>query len=304
MTFTLLNQKSEEISKLETELEHSRIVMQALNDDNIRIKDSLASMTASADDVKQQLTDSQTQLTGLKEKYEADVAGWSVERDVLVTSVDTLTRSKTSLESDVTFFQTQYTQASAYTSSIQEQNKELILRADIADSQVKEGLAMVNGFFELRVKKLEEEVGKWKGRCGLLQEKDDRTGDDIRRRAGEERELRLRVVELEAEVQRQSELIEDLERDTEVWEENGRRWRRVAKEQKPQNRCKPIRGEGFEPKKGGRKAEKVEMGTQVDDLVYQCQWRPENMNVGCEDIFDSVQVCSIISVKFVSHFIA
>src|SRR5262245_4435826 len=253
MTFTLLNQKSEEISKLEAELEQTRVVVQELTDDQFRISEALAAKTTFADNVQRQLSDSQGLLTDLRAKYEAEVTSWSVEREVLVTSVDTLTRSKTSLESDLTFFQNQYNQASAYTSTVQEENKELALRADIAESQVSEGLAMVKGFFEQRVKKLEEEVGKWKGLCGLLQDKDARTGDDIRRRAGDERELRLQVVELEAKVQKQSEIIEDLENETEVWEENGRRWRRVGKDQKSQNRCKPIRGEGFEPRKEGRR---------------------------------------------------
>ncbi|KAF7800277.1 hypothetical protein EIP86_011525 [Pleurotus ostreatoroseus] len=62
-----------------------------------------------------------------------------------------------------------------------------------------DGLATIRETFEEHVRRLEGEVAQWRGLCGILRKKDERTDDDIRRRAGEEPELRNRLEKLREE---------------------------------------------------------------------------------------------------------
>jgi chromosome segregation ATPase len=286
------NQKLEEVARLEAELEQKDVAVQRLSDEVDRVKVALASVVATADDLGQKLGESQALLTNLREQHATEASAWGLERETLVDSVDQLTRSKSSLENDVTFLQTQYHNVSRYTTTLQEEGKELTRKAEIAESQVKEGLPMIKGFFEERIQKLEEEVRKWKGLCALLQEKDARTGDDIRRRAGEEAELRVQVEELEAEVDRRAEIIDDLEVKMQVLEGSERMWRHLAEEKRNGDASQQAAGGGLRKTKAGQK---VEQHRRMDDLVYLCQWRIGSMSVSCGDVFENVQVCLVLS---------
>lgn len=62
----------------------------------------------------------------------------------------------------------------------------------------KEGLTVLRTTYDKQICDLEAELSQWRGLCVILRKKDERTDDEIRRKAGEEPELRRKVVEWEA----------------------------------------------------------------------------------------------------------
>jgi hypothetical protein len=159
-----------------------------------------------------------------KELWESEREKWSAERDALVaevtranSSLDVLTRSKALAEKDRDFFRDQYTQASGFVNDTRVENVELEQKAKIAEGQARDGVALIKHMFEViylivfgrsldkvviqsQIKALKEDVDRWKGVSALLQEKDRRTNDLIRRRAAEHPELAERCRQLECQV--------------------------------------------------------------------------------------------------------
>lgn len=149
-----------------------------------------------------------------KELWESEREQWSAERastiearealvaDVtkLNSSLDALTRSKSLAEKDRDFFREQYMQASDFVSTTRQENVELEQKAKIAEGQARDGVALIKHMFESQIKALKEDVNRWRGVSALLQEKDRRTDDLIRRRAAEHPELAERCRKLECQV--------------------------------------------------------------------------------------------------------
>ncbi|KAG1780035.1 hypothetical protein EV702DRAFT_928001, partial [Suillus placidus] len=149
-----------------------------------------------------------------KELWESEREKWSAERASMIevrealvadvtrsnSSLDALTRSKSLAEKDRDFFRDQYTQASGFVSDTRAENVELEQKAKIAEGQARDGVALVKHMFENQIKALKEDVDRWRGVSALLQEKDRRTDDLIRRRAAEHPELAERCRQLECQV--------------------------------------------------------------------------------------------------------
>lgn len=149
-----------------------------------------------------------------KELWESECEKWSAERASMIevrealvadvtrsnSSLDALTRSKSLAEKDRDFFRDQYTQASCFVSATRAENVELEQKAKIAEGQARDGVALIKHMFENQIKALKEDVDRWRGVSALLQEKDRRTDDLIRRRAAEHPELAERCRELECQV--------------------------------------------------------------------------------------------------------
>ncbi|KAL6310154.1 hypothetical protein BKA93DRAFT_821209 [Sparassis latifolia] len=127
----------------------------------------------------QELSELQPLITSLK-----------TENAILVKKVEASQRAKADAEELRDLFQKQYNMASSYTSDVDAKNKELELELNISKSQVLDGLAMVKGLYIEQIKKLQEELDKWKGRSKIVMEKDERTNDKIRRQAALEPQLR------------------------------------------------------------------------------------------------------------------
>lgn len=133
-------------------------------------------------------------------------AEWQMRLEQLRLTNEELQRRKADAEKDRDLFRDLYSRASAHASNVTRENNELLERVSIAEGQVRDGLAMIRGTYDQKVRRLEEEVEKWKGLCQLLTTKDQRTGDELRRRAALEPELRQdlqllaqRVHQLDAE---------------------------------------------------------------------------------------------------------
>ncbi|KAG1813614.1 uncharacterized protein BJ212DRAFT_401711 [Suillus subaureus] len=149
-----------------------------------------------------------------KELWESEREKWSAERASMIeahealvadvtrsnSSLDALTRSKSLAEKDRDFFRDQYTQASGFVSATRTENIELEQKAKVAEGQARDGVALIKHMFESQIKALKEDVDRWRGVSALLQEKDRRTDDLIRRRAAEHPELAERCRQLERQV--------------------------------------------------------------------------------------------------------
>lgn len=149
-----------------------------------------------------------------KELWESEREKWSAERASIIearealvaelarsnSSLDALTRSKGLAEKDRDFFRDQYTQASGFVNATRAENVELEEKAKIAEGQARDGVALIKHMFESQIKALKDDVDRWRGVSALLQEKDRRTDDLIRRRAAEHPELVERCRKLECQV--------------------------------------------------------------------------------------------------------
>lgn len=268
---TLLNEKSEEILKLEAALANERASRESATKE---LQSELAVANEKSDAVIVAL---QQQLAEMRER----VAARDEEITKLSASVDSLTRSKKSAEEDLNFIREQYMQASGYVSTVRAENDELEKRAKLASSQATQGVAMIRQTLEGRCKALETEILKWKDSCKLLLDKDLRTGDDIRRRAAEEPELRARCAELEEEYEIAS---QDYEARRKELEAEVTRWKAKAlslsaeleetKEKLPDNYS----------------AEQQDSQT----FVYRCIWGRDD---ACNDEFANAKVCMILSLS-------
>lgn len=227
------------------------------------------------------------QLVEVREKAERDSAAWDAERQSLTSSLESQKRAKASAEDDRDFFRAQYMQASGYVTSVRQENEELEKRAAIAEQQAQDGVRLVRELFAERVKQLEAELKKFQNLSKLLIEKDKRTGDDIRRRAGEEPRLRARCEELEIEVEHlaisnevlQMELDKATARNA-LWEDEDRT---------------NLDGEATENSMDMASGETGDSADDGDELVYRCQWRADGTNP-CENLFLDVEVCQRLRV--------
>ena len=123
-------------------------------------------------------------------------AEWQLRLEQLRLTNEELQRRKADAEKDRDLFRDLYSRASAHASDVTRENNELSERASIAEGQVREGLAMIRGTYNQKIRLLEEEVEKWKGLCHISTTKDERTGDELRRRAALEPELRADLQQL------------------------------------------------------------------------------------------------------------
>ena len=114
--------------------------------------------------------------------------------------VSRLQATKQDVEKDRDMFREYYGKASAHVSEMRAKEGALEEELSVAKSQLSEGLALLRGMYEERVKRTQAEVEKWKSLCKILTEKDELTTDDVRRRAAEAPELREEVERLRLEV--------------------------------------------------------------------------------------------------------
>lgn len=114
-----------------------------------------------------------------------------VALDQLRLTNEELQRRKVDAENQCEFFREQYGIASAHASEVTRENSELLERVSLLETQVSDGLTMIRNTYTQQVQKLQEEVQKWKQLHDLLAIRDAKTnGEEVRRRAAMERELR------------------------------------------------------------------------------------------------------------------
>ncbi|EKM52652.1 uncharacterized protein PHACADRAFT_261224 [Phanerochaete carnosa HHB-10118-sp] len=126
---------------------------------------------------------------------------WEVALQQLRITNEELQRRRLDAEKDRELFRELYNKASAHASEVAKENSELLERAQLAEGRLRDGLAMVRGTYEERVRALQGEVEQLTGLNAILVAKDIKTnGDEIRRRAAEEENLRVDNQKLRAEI--------------------------------------------------------------------------------------------------------
>ncbi|KAI9058778.1 hypothetical protein FKP32DRAFT_1614591 [Trametes sanguinea] len=145
---------------------------------------------------------------------------WEQKLAQLRAENEELQRRKAEAEKDRDLFRDLYSKASAHASEVSKENNALLERAELAEGQVRDGLAMVRATYDARVRAAEEDAARWKAQYRLLCERDARTADEIRRRAALEPELaaenarlRERLENLEEDYRRMEGLLEGLTRE-------------------------------------------------------------------------------------------
>ncbi len=149
--------------------------------------------------------------------------------------------------------------ASGYVTTVRSENAELEKRAQIAEKQATEGVALVRATFTERIRFLEEDVKSWRQMADFAVAKDSRMNDDIRRRAAEAPELQYRNEKLKEEIE---------ELNTHIGELNSE----LAK-------------------KDEEIAElHIRLEMDIPELVYPCHWRPVGGEGPCDALLDSKEV--------------
>ncbi|KAK7442792.1 hypothetical protein VKT23_016036 [Stygiomarasmius scandens] len=257
----LLNEKSEEISRLEAVATEERTKSQTL--------------TLELDSFQRQMEE----LRAANETLTAALAAATLAKE-------TAEKDKLSAEKDKEIFREEYARASAFVSSVRDENKELEKRAQIAEGQAKEGVALIKATFERRQKDLEVDLEQWRRLAAFAIEKDMRTNDEIRRRAAEEPELRRKNEELKAELENanlqldeQDAQIATLERQLEEV--------RAAEALKSQTHTGiEINGEDTQMSIQADVQRHERPGREYGDdaLIYRCEWVSAG-NVPCSSAF-------------------
>lgn len=277
----MLNTKSEEISRLESlllaEQEKNRLA-----EERIKALDEQQKQTT----VQAEATTAPADLAELREQWAQEKAAWEAERLTLTTSLNAAVQSKASAEQDRDFFGDQYRQASSQVPALRQENTELEERAVLAEGQVKNGLTMIRATYEKRLERLEDDMNRWRNMAEFLRDKDIRTNDEVRRRAGEEPELRRRCEKLEDDLERLEEEFAEKEEERATFEQEALRWK---------DETQRLEGELREAKVELERKRKTRLIMPVgdgdpDDLVYRCLWRPEGENQACENVFMNVEV--------------
>ncbi|KAJ8690003.1 hypothetical protein PTI98_012848 [Pleurotus ostreatus] len=234
----------------------------------------------------------QTEWETEKAAMEADIAR-------LKAAVEAANESKRSTEKDCEFFRDQYAQASGFVTTVREENAELEKRVKIAESQTSTGVDAVRMLYERQVEAAQQDTARWKHLTDILTERDMRTGgEDIRRRANLEPELRKRVDELEATILRLQDDVDTckaeaavLKRDKDRWVHYNEVWKKTVSAQADEiaKRNKLVSsqlsiGDSIEP----ARLHSVE---DSDELVYPCLWRFDTLQppFSCTSLFADIE---------------
>ena len=291
----LLNTKSEEISKLEVQLsaeqQRNNDLLQQLSALQLRLTEPTTNVTPSTSKVlEQELAEARAQLALQRDD-------WNMERAALVHKFEEATRDKVLAEGDRELFREHYMKASAFVSSVRDENAELEKQIKIATDQSKSGVNLIKSTFKLRLQSLERDVHAWRRMTEFLVEKDRRTNDDIRTRAAGEPELRARCDRQEIVLQDTSKRLLQLEVALEEKEKmlleeqaTGKRWQEMTVKL------------NLELNEALTKLERIgKIGLVEDDegvlngleFVYRCLWRQGDSNDACEAVFLNISVCII-----------
>ncbi|KAI0639615.1 hypothetical protein C8Q77DRAFT_1082074 [Trametes polyzona] len=199
-----LEERNEQISQLESALVELQTEIADTVAENERLsaaqgqsEEQLAATQARAQTLEDELTDVRGRLAKAEESAAA------------------LTTRLKYAEDDRELFKNLYAEASSHAARLAKENEALEARAALAEGQVRDGLAMVRGTFDGQLAKLRAEAERWKALCGVLTAKDERTDDEVRRRAALEPGLREENARLRTETEAVRAEMEEMARTIE-----------------------------------------------------------------------------------------
>ncbi|KAI0801062.1 hypothetical protein C8Q74DRAFT_1364713 [Fomes fomentarius] len=208
-----LEDRDEQVSQLEAALVELQTEIETLQAANEKLTETMQqhgpreSENESADAPQaagQRLVSLEEELVSTREQLSelARARDEAVSRaNLLETASREWERRLKDAEDDRDLYRKVYSEASTHAQRLAQENTGLEERAQRAEGQVQEGLAMVRGTFTQQVKTLQAEVEKWQGLCKVLTDRDARTNDEIRSRAAQEPGLREENARLRVEAQ-------------------------------------------------------------------------------------------------------
>ncbi|CCM03115.1 uncharacterized protein FIBRA_05236 [Fibroporia radiculosa] len=266
-----LEDKSLQIAKLEHEKSDVELRVAELEAENKKLSEahqlSAAQLDAAIEETREVRVQFEQEVSTLRRKHASYIFEMETKVDTLKTSVDKLRHAQESAEKERELFREFYRKASAHASEVGTEKAELERQHNVTTGQLKEGLPMLKSMYEDRLKKLQEELDKWKAQCKVLTDKDERTNDDVRRKAALEAVLRDENESLKLE-------LEQL---------------RTAADAQPQPQPQPVTppvdGEPLEL--GDATCDGDPPADESEQLVYLCEYVPDASSHMCNAHFCS-----------------
>jgi chromosome segregation ATPase len=218
-------------------------------------------------------------------------------------------KARAQAEKDREAFLNLYHQSSDYVSTVKDENRELLERAEIAEGQVKHGLAMAKATFQKTLEKLEKDAEHHKRVAEFLIEKDHRTNEEIRFRAAEEPELRMQMGVLQQQLRKLtkevSEAKEELEDEREERDYEKAVWNKEKREnEEAVAQCKEqmfrITVELNESETKLANVNVAGTGGGMNEMVYRCCWREDGER--CKEVWVSKDVGVSFSFSILSSW--
>ncbi|KAF5371449.1 hypothetical protein D9757_009975 [Collybiopsis confluens] len=194
----------------------------------------------------------------------------------LETDVASARAASTSAGNDRDFFREQYTTVSVFATETRDSNVQLLKRAEIAERQATEGVALVKASFEEKLRISQEQCNTYLSIVEFLMKKDAAT-DGVRKDAAEAPELRVKIGKLEQDLVAMKEETAQLESACDAeglkaeelerrQEERDAEWKKTVEE---------FRREVARLMVELNDAKSSQREDSTAATVFQCQWRNE-----------------------------
>ena len=190
---SLLNHKSEEIDELKDRIAEGSAERQELASRIANLEDGRDDLAKQLEVQKQSCESKDAEINSLR----TDNANVVDARDKLMVELRELQIAKDDSEKEALIFREQYGHASARNDELRSDCKNLSNRVLIAEKQVTDGLVLIRSTYEGHVKRLKDELEKAQTTLKILQERDRRTDDEVRRKAASVPELEAKIVQLQ-----------------------------------------------------------------------------------------------------------
>ena len=217
-----LEERDEQISQLEGALVELQTEIESVQAENEKLAESAQLQQERARDAPSEAAEAQRaaaverlaaleqELATVREQLSSAREEADARAEQLETARQEWERRLKDAEEDRDLCKKLYSEASTHAQRLARENTELEERAQRAEGQVKEGLAMVRGTFAQQVKAAQAESERWRGVCKVLKDAAERTDDEVRRRAALEPALQEENARLRVDVQTARREVEKL----------------------------------------------------------------------------------------------
>ena len=203
----LLNAKSEEIEALKTQLAESERRRHVQDEEiaNLKADNAVFQRSHLDKDELAAIVDPEDSRTGASsEELEAALK----EKEALSAELALVKASQDDAVKDKEIFREMYAKASDYADDLRKEVADYKDRVQIAESQVQNSIGLIQRAARAKEEQLQFELNRVKGLLHLLATRDERTDDEVRRKAAIEPELRGVIRELKEEI---SDVRDDLD---------------------------------------------------------------------------------------------
>lgn len=285
-----------------TELADAQALIATLQAELSSVREKNAALEANIATLRPQIVSLNKSLIDKQEWAMREIAEaestWTTQKDELMDALLEAEKGKADAEAkradaekDRDFFREQYAQASGFVSQVRDENKELLLRVEVAEAQTARGVALVRATFDERVRVLEADVKSWRRMAEFLIEKDKKSNNaEICQRAAEAVELRVRCDQQAAEIH----VYKRRWHDAEV-----RAQQSVVELERYKDQVVRLNAQLDDLVHRLEQAGVVEVSQDISaeasssEMVYQCSYRPGDQRRQCQEVFPTLQVSLI-----------